>query len=339
MASNTKDPQSRKWLFTINNPIDKGFTHDKLKDILAKLKIEYWCMSDEIGEEKTFHTHIFVYRTSPLRSSTLSNKLPNVHRDICNGTCVENRDYVFKQGKWLNTAKGETNLRDTHEEYGEIPIERQGARNDITDLYDMIKEGKSTYEILEECPNYLMHIDKIDKVRQTVREEEFKNTWRELHTEYIWGVTGTGKTRHIMEKYGYTECYRVTDYLHPFDAYKGQDVIIFEEFRSSLHLSDMLNYLDGYPLDLPSRYNNKHACYTKVFIISNIDLRDQYYNVQKFEKTSWDAFLRRIHKVKVFTGKEIVENETKVYLKDYFPIFNSPFDNNDNNDNSDNEKQ
>ena len=26
----------------------------------------------------------------------------------------------------------------------------------------------------------------------------------------------------------------LTDYTHPFDGYKGQDVIIFEEFRSDL---------------------------------------------------------------------------------------------------------
>ncbi len=34
-------------------------------------------------------------------------------------------------------------------------------------------------------------------------------------------------------------------------ATKGQDVIVFEEFRSSLKIQDMLNYLDGYPCELP----------------------------------------------------------------------------------------
>ena len=97
-----------------------------------------------------------------------------------------------------------------------------------------------------------------------------------------------------MDKYGYSNCYRVTDYKHPFDTYDGQDVIIFEEFRSSLNLADMLNYLDGYPLLLPCRYFNRQACYTKVFLITNIPLEWQY---ERSSPQSRDAFLRRINGV------------------------------------------
>ena len=84
-----------------------------------------------------------------------------------------------------------------------------------------------------------------------------------------------------MEQYGYSNVFRVTDYEHPFDGYKGQDVIVFEEFRSSLRIGDMLNYLDGYPVELRCRYSNKQACFTKVYIISNISLRDQYRDLQR----------------------------------------------------------
>ena len=101
----------------------------------------------------------------------------------------------------------------------------------------------------------------------------------------------------VMEKYGYSAVYRVTDYSHPFDGYKGQDVIIFEEFRSSLSIGDMLNYLDGYPLELPCRYANKVACYTKVYMISNIPLEQQYRNVQVDNPETWNAFRRRIKQV------------------------------------------
>jgi len=97
-----------------------------------------------------------------------------------------------------------------------------------------------------------------------------------------------------MDKYGYGNCYRVTDYKHPFDTYDGQDVIIFEEFRGGLKHGDMLNYLDGYPLLLPCRYFNRQACYTKVFIITNIPPDAQYLNV---DDASRNAFFRRITKI------------------------------------------
>ena len=100
-----------------------------------------------------------------------------------------------------------------------------------------------------------------------------------------------------MDTYGYSNVYQVTNYEHPFDTYKGQDVIIFEEFRSSLKIDDMLKYLDGYPLMLPCRYADKVACFTKVFIISNIPLKQQYPNIQVDNPETWAAFRRRIHSV------------------------------------------
>lgn len=117
---------------------------------------------------------------------------------------------------------------------------------------------------------------------------------------YISGSTGTGKTRGVLEKNGYANVYRVTDYLHPFDSYSGQPVIAFDEFRSSLRIKEMLLFCDIYPIELPSRYTNKYACYNKVYIISNWSLEKQYNEVQREDKESWEAFLRRIHKVVVY---------------------------------------
>ena len=100
-----------------------------------------------------------------------------------------------------------------------------------------------------------------------------------------------------MEKYGYSKVYRVTNYQHPFDSYAGQRVILFDEFRSSLPISDMLKYLDGYPVMLPCRYADKVACFAEVYIVSNIPIEKQYPNVQFEEPETWQAFCRRFHEV------------------------------------------
>jgi len=65
----------------------------------------------------------------------------------------------------------------------------------------------------------------------------------------------------------------------------------------------MLNYLDGYPIELPCRYANKIACYTHVYLITNIPLERQYEEVQKLYASTWQAFLRRINKVIYMTDK------------------------------------
>lgn len=339
----TKDRQSRKWLLTINNPKDHDLEHEKIKTELSKLdSVIYWCMCDEIGQNETYHTHVYIHASSAIRQSTIKRKFYSAHIDKCAGTAEENRNYITKEGVKYNKdpdsgeyeytdSKGElhkgTNYTDTFEEDGECPVERQGKRNDLTKIYDMVKDGMTTYEILEENPKCLKMIDHIEKTRQILTQEKYKNTWRNLDVTYIWGVTGAGKTRSVMDEYGYENVYRVTDYDHPFDSYKSQGVVVFEEFRSSLRIDDMLKYLDGYPVELSARYNNKVACFTKVFIITNIDLRNQYRNIQRDEKMTWDAFIRRIHKVKVFTGDNVKEYETQKYLDDEwrFHFGNTPF--------------
>lgn len=311
-----KDSQSRKWQITINNPLDKGFTHDKIKEELHKIKsCVYYCLSDEIGaKEKTHHTHLYIACTSAVRFSTIKNRFPYAHIEMARGTSQQNRDYILKTGKYEKDKS--TRLPDTQEEFGEMPLERQGARNDINDLYDMIKGGMSDYEIFEENPNYIMQIDTLEKVRQTFRQNQYKNIIRELEVTYVWGKTGTGKTHSILHQYGFENVFRVTNYLHGgFDTYKGQNVIVFEEFYSNFKIQDMLNYLDVYPLELPCRYANKVACYTKVFIVSNIDLNLQYPTVQIEFPETWLAFLRRIDRVvEYYEYNRFHEYETMDYI-------------------------
>lgn len=324
------DTRSRKWQLTINNPVDKGYTHDFLKEKLKEFKnLVYWCMSDEVGENGTYHTHLFIACSGAVRFSTIQNRFKGAHFEMAKGTCAQNRDYVFKEGKWQGDKKQDTNLPDTHEEYGDCPIERQGQRNDLIDLYDMIKGGMTTFDILEENPEYMLQLDKIDRVRTIYLQSKYKSTRRlNLEVTYVYGVPGTGKTRNIMDFFGDENVFRITDYSHPFDNYQCQDVVVFEEFRGDLKIQHMLNYLDVYPLELPSRYTNKIACYTKVFIVTNISLEAQYEGVQKYKDT-WNAFLRRIHKVIHYTKNSVDEYTLQEYLdRDLVPIDDgaSPFE-------------
>lgn len=321
--------RSRKWLLTINNPAEHGYSHDYIKSALASFKaVKYWCMCDEVGgKNNVYHTHLFIMGNNGILFSTVKKKFPKAHIDYCRGLAQENRDYVCKEGKYKGTSKEETNIKDTFEEMGDCPVEKPGRRSDLVDLYDMIKSGMDNYDILENDPTYMMQLDKIDRCRQIVKEKELRSKFRELQVEYWSGKTGTGKTKTIMERYGYDEVFRVTSYRYPFDNYRGQDVIIFEEFFDSLSIQEMLTLLDGYPLDLPCRYNNKTACYTKVYILSNVDLTDQYRDVQIRSAETWNAFLRRIHAVKIFDDHGIKNYKSPdEYICRFKSCSSSPWD-------------
>jgi hypothetical protein len=304
------DSRSRKWLITINNPEEKGFTREYIKEILGSMKqVRYWCMADEYGECKTPHVHIFTAFNQAVKFSYIKKRFEGGHFDICRGTSQENRDYVFKEGNHEKSKKVEGHLPETREEWGDMPLERKGVRNDLADLYDMVEDGVSTHDIIKENPHHMMNSERIERVRQMILEEKYKKTFRELTVTYVHGETGRGKTRDILEKYGYEKVYRITDYNHPFDKYNGQDVIMFDEFRNSLKMQEMLQYLEGYPLALPARYVNRQACYTKVYIVSNWDFHKQYAEIQKRDIDSWQAFERRIHKYIEYTKDDKIEIE------------------------------
>lgn len=74
----------------------------------------------------------------------------------------------------------------------------------------------------------------------------------------------------------------------------------------------MNNLLDCYPLTLPARYSNKQACFTKIYIISNIPLDQQYLSMQYEYFEVYRAFLRRIKYVLKFESNgSIKEQELK----------------------------
>lgn len=296
------DTQSYMYQLTINAPIEKGYTHERIIEIVRSnfKTIVYFCLADECGSQ--FHTHIYVVFASRVRFSMLKRYFPEAHIEKCRGSVSDNVNYIKKSGKWeLDESKQEKKIDGTFEEYGTRPPDSKGKRSDMSELYQMILDNMTNAEILAVNQDYIMQIDKLDKIRTIVLTERYKETVRlGLEVTYISGETGTGKTRGVMESNGYSNVYRVTDYMHPFDGYNCQPVICFDEFRSSLRLKEMLMYCDIYPIELPSRYANKFACYSKIFIVSNWSLEKQYSEIQKEDAESWKAFLRRIHKVVLY---------------------------------------
>ena len=95
-----RKPSSRKYLLTINNPLDHGFSHERIKANLSDFSgLVYWCLCDEIGEQGTPHTHVYVVFKNSVMFDTMHKKFYGAHIDKANGTNQENRDYVRKEGK------------------------------------------------------------------------------------------------------------------------------------------------------------------------------------------------------------------------------------------------
>lgn len=316
----TSDPQRHAFQLTLNNPLDYGTDHTEIKKRLIEnfTTLEFFCMADEIGgETQTFHTHVYVYFSSRVRFSTLKRHFEKAHIEAAIGTPQANIAYIKKRGKWKDSDKAETSIEGSYEEWGKEPFPK-GENTLMQDLYRMVvDDGLSNAEIISENPDYIPHLTSIDRLRTTMLTEKFKNTRRlNLKVIYISGATGSGKTRGVLDEYGDSAVYKVNDYEHPFDSYACQPVLCFDEFRSQLRISDMLGYLDIYPVELPARYANKVMCAETVCLTSNWDLEMQYKTVQLEDPETWRAFLRRIHEVRTYEqdGSVTVYDSVEKYL-------------------------
>lgn len=293
--------QARKWVLVINNPLEAGLDHSVIRAILHLFSLVYFCICDEIAATGTYHTHVFIYSLAPIRFTTLKNRFPTAHIEKAYGSVRDNRDYILKAGKWADTDKAETSVSGTFEEWGDLPAEKEEEAPEMFKLIQDLRAGKSTMEIVEDKPNLAFRIRDIDLLRQTILTEKFSVENRPLEVSYLFGASGAGKTRSIFESNDPKEICRITDYGGKngvrFDAYRCQTILVFEEFHSQIPISDMLNYLDIYPINLPARYSDRVACYTKVFITSNEPLEEQYWDVQHCQMETWRAFNRRIHNI------------------------------------------
>lgn len=324
-----QDKQARKYQLTINNPTDKSLDHDAIKVALSNLKsLVYWCMADEIGlETQTPHTHIFIAAKTPIRFSTIKKRFPEAHIEQVHGSSQENKAYVEKSEKWADDAKSDTSVPGTFEEWGELPDEPgPGFRTDMAQLYTMIAEGYTDAEILRENPSFAIHIQKMDKIRQTIVEDEYSDKLRlNLKVIYVQGAPGVGKSKDIIERHGIERLYRVLDYeaSGKWDFYKPilHDVVVLEEFRSNFSLSFLLNLADVYPLRLSARYTDKIATFHFLYIVSNWSLEQQYKAVQLESPDTWNAFLRRISEIYVYTAVASIQKYT---VKEYFQSLNAP---------------
>lgn len=317
------DKRYRRYMLTINNP-ETDWSHNNIKSSLSQLRLKYWCMADEISNSGTYHTHVYlVAETSAIAFSRIKSLFPTAHIESAYSTSTQCRDYVKKSGQWENSEKAETSVKNTFEEWGDMPYENQGQRNDWKNAQQMIEDGNTILSIVQSSPHMMKYMNTLKYYQQEFIYEYYKDIFRHVDVTYIYGTTGVGKTKYVAQTHGYSNICNISTYTDkPFDEYTIQPILLFDEFASQISIQLMNIYLDGHPVKLPARYHNKSACYTKVYIISNIRLEDQYKYIQNNQSEVWDAFLRRINNVMIFTGND----EYKIYeTKEYMEMVNDNY--------------
>lgn len=315
-----KNIRNRNWFCRITkvNDTQNGIYEYDYNDLYQELTKRYdniiFCIHDK--DESNNHAHIVIQHKNPIKFDTLKRLMPYGNLSKQRGSNKEVYDYLLhqdekskKDGKVSYSPESiQTNIDDL-ESWKEI---KQGKRSDLEECKLLAESGATFYEILDEYPHVIARYEKfIRMLIERYQKEVYGNSIRSLDVTYIYGKSRTGKTSYVYDKHGFQDVYRITNYQNPFDLYDGQPIILFEEFRSSLKITEILTLLEGYPTTLKARYNDKIACYTQVYIVSNISLIDQYPEVQVQSPETFNAFLNRFDKIIHFTDVGVYDTTYK----------------------------
>lgn len=300
--------QSRSWLFTLN-----ATTYPQ--DVVEQKLASYTYIAQLETGEKTGYEHWqgYIENKNPIKFSTLKNSFPTGHFERRRGTRQEAYDYCMKveTSQGIRIGNGEIDLTD-----------EQGKRTDIEILREaLLIQNKSVSEIILTMPQAARHIpylERLDAERKasaySKNIERARTENRNIQAHYLWGETSVGKSWMLREKYG-ADAYWASGTNMGFDGYSGEPVLILDEFRSQIHISEMLKILDPYPYRVKARYQDKIAAWEEVWVVSNIPLDEQYQSkdIDPFTKDAFRARFTRSGSIqRMLKGGVLVDDSSAV---------------------------
>nr|AGG39826.1 replication-associated protein [Diporeia sp. associated circular virus] len=258
-----KMSKNRSYCFTWNNYSIENI--DYVKDYITK-NSKYGCFGVEIGTSGTPHLQGYIQFENPRSYKKIINDLKGCHIIISKGNKKQNIDYCSKDNSFWEFGNKDT----------------QGERTDLKELVkDVLNGGVSVNNILRDDPlMYHQYGRTLDKVEDLKISELRRNHF----TRGVWwfGKTGTGKSYRakqycIDNKLSYIELPK--DYYKNgwFDCYKGEDVIIINDFRGRIPYEDLLNICDENQFSFNRRGRCPFPCISKfVFITSSLNPYEVY---------------------------------------------------------------
>ncbi|MDY5460482.1 MAG: hypothetical protein SPG23_02600, partial [Agathobacter sp.] len=192
-------------------------------------------------------------------------------------------------------------------------------RSDIDEISDMLESGLTPSQIFEENFRYR----KYEKMIQgAFLDKRIKDTpiVKEMHNEFHFGKSGTGKTHVYIEKcreLSPDEVYLCSDYSSGgFDFYKDNPskVLILDEYRGQLSYENFLGIFDVYSRrQQHCRYGNTYALWTQVLVCTVLSPEEVYHNMVDTSCRNSDTFEQMMRRLDVIVYHYKWKGEYKTF--------------------------
>lgn len=218
----------------------------------------------------------------------------SAHYEIRRGTSKEADDYC---------RKDETRLDGPYSR-GDRTVDRRGQRVDLIGFKDRIAEGASLREINEEFPvAFMRYSSYVMKVRNLYKPP-YNQEHRRNRVTLLIGPPGCGKTKMVYRIWRDKDFYRVptSNGTLWWDGYDGQEYVLLDDFAgraSKIGLTDLLQWLDSYPLLLQNKGGFVWSNIRRILITTNLDPRKWY--DYRGREVHYQALRRRFYSIVEWT--------------------------------------
>jgi len=259
-AEKSTNMRHRRWCFTLNNPSGSTELYDdwECERVVAGLEIA--------PETKTPHHQGYVRFAHPKGLAGVRKLFQRAHWEPAKGNEEQCIAYCAKDGviiiDWPEHADDDA------------PSNRQGKRNDIIHVRELVQAGCGMAEICEQVDSY----QAIRVAETMLKYAEAVRTWRP-HVVWVYGPTGVGKSKyaheisaHICDADGTVS--ETTPWVSGetgrwFEGYDAHQCVIFDDFRGDFcKFHVLLRLLDRYPYRVEVKGASRQFLAKKIVITS-----------------------------------------------------------------------
>lgn len=263
--------QGKYWMFTI--PVNDWNPPETLPSGVVYIKGQ-----QEIGSGETAYHHwqlIVVFERKKRLAGAKVGWPATSHLELTRSEAA--LEYVWKE---------ETAVPGTRIELGRLPMKRN-CPTDWDVIWQQAKDGQ-----VEEIPSDI-RIRCYSTIKRIRKDFERAPMREGIVVNVYWGVTGSGKSHkafNLASESGH-DFYVKGSTTKWWDGYKGEKIVIMDEFRGQIGIEHLLKWFDKYPCYVEEKGGQLALQATTFYVCSNLDPRDWFKDIDEETK---QALLRRL---------------------------------------------
>jgi hypothetical protein len=264
-------------------------------NIVKKYDVIYLVGGEELcPTTQKKHWQMFIAFKNKRSLRNVIKEMSPRHIEVANGSAIQNRDYCIKDNNIIY-------------DYGKCPIgkgksKEGGQRTDLEKVKEAIANGYGM--------NYIIKAgfgnQAIKYAEKVLTYCENKRNW-EMEVFWLYGKTGSGKTKYAMEQVAEDNDYWISGKnLKWWEGYDANKDVIIDEFRKDYcTFHELLRILDRYEYRIEVKGGSRQLLAKRIFITSCYHPMDVYDT-----REDVGQLLRRIKTIGYFEkSKNVIWNE------------------------------